>query len=137
MNTERFRTLTTVSGWPFVSVYLDDSRDTADAVTQLEAVWRDLQKHLEDNRADADVVLALEDAILRAGPAVGRQGRAVIATHDRVLINEHLVSPPRATVLRISDYPYLLPLVQLGRWRPTYVFAAVDRAGSRHHAASG
>jgi hypothetical protein len=37
MNTERFRTLTTVSG-PFVSVYLDDSRDTADVVTQLKAV---------------------------------------------------------------------------------------------------
>ena len=129
MNTERFRTLTAVSG-PFVSVYLDDARDTADAVTQLEAVWRDLQKHLHYNGADDDVVVALEDAILRGRAAVGRQGRAVIATHDRVLINEHLSSPPPTTMLRISDYPYLLPLVQLGRWRPTYVFASVDRAGA-------
>ena len=113
-----------------MSVYLDDSRDTADAVTYIEAVWGDLRKHLEDNGADQDVVVSLESAILHGQPAVGRQGRVVIATHDRVLINEHLLSPPPATVLRISDYPYILPLVELGLWRPAYVFAAVDHAGA-------
>ena len=129
MKSERFRPLATVQG-TFVSVYLDDSRDTADAVTHIEAVWGDLRKHLEDNGADQDVVVSLESAILHGQPAVGRQGRVVIATHDRVLINEHLLSPPPATVLRISDYPYILPLVELGLWRPAYVFAAVDHAGA-------
>ena len=129
MKSERFRPLATVQG-TFVSVYLDDSRDTADAVTHIEAVWGDLHKHLEDNGADQDVVVSLESAILHGQPAVGRQGRVVIATHDRVLINEHLLSPPPATVLRISDYPYILPLVELGLWRPAYVFAAVDHAGA-------
>ena len=109
-----------------MSVLADDSRDTADALTQLEAVWGDLRKHLEDNHADRDVIACLERAILYGGAAVGRQGRVVIATHYRVLINEHLPSPPPATVLRISDYPYVLPLVKRGKWRPTYVFAAVD-----------
>ena len=71
-----------------------------------------------------------KSAILHGQPAVGRQGRVVIATHDRVLINEHLLSPPPATVLRISDYPYILPLVELGLWRPAYIFAAVDHAGA-------
>ena len=129
MESERFRPLATVQG-PFVSVYLDDSRDTADAVTQLDAIWRDLRKHLEDHGADHDVVVSLEHAILHGQPAVGRQGRGVIATHERVLINEHLLSPPPATVLRISDYPYILPLVEFGMWRPMYVFAAVDHAGA-------
>ena len=129
MESDRFRPLATVQG-PFVSVYLDDSRDTADALTQLDATWGNLRKHLEDNGADQDVVVGLELAILHGQPAVGRQGRVVIATHERVLINEHLLSPPPATVLRISDYPYILPLVEFAMLRPTYVFAAVDHAGA-------
>ena len=73
---------------------------------------------------------ALERAVLHSEPAVGRQGRGVIATGDQVLVNEHLVGPPSATVLRVSDYPYIVPLMELGMWRPTYVFAAVDHAGA-------
>jgi hypothetical protein len=72
----------------------------------------------------------LEEAILSGQPTVGRQGRGVIATHDRVLFNEHLLSPPPVTTLRVSDYPYVLPLVKFGWQRPTYVFAAVDRVGA-------
>ena len=129
MESERFRPLATAQG-PFVSVYFDDSRDTADAVTRVEAIWRDVRKHLEDQGTDQHVVANLEEAILQGQPAVGRQGRGVIATRDRVLFNEHLLSPPPATVLRVSDYPYILPLVELGMWRPTYVFAAVDHVGA-------
>jgi peptide subunit release factor 1 (eRF1) len=47
-----------------------------------------------------------------------------------VLINEHLVSPPPTTVLRTSDYPYVLPFVEFGMPRSTYVFAAVDHIGA-------
>ena len=129
MESERFRSLTTAQG-PFASVYVDDSRDSAEAVAQLEARWRDVRRHLEDKGADEDVIVRLENAILHAQPAVGRQGRGVIATHDGVLINEHLLRPPPATVLRISDYPYIMPLTELGTWRPTYVFAAVDHVGA-------
>ena len=129
MESERFRPLATTQG-PFVSVYFDDSRDTADAVIRVEAIWRDVRKHLEDQGTDQQVVANLEEAIVRGQPAVGRQGRGVIATHDRVLFNEHLVSPPPVTTLRVSDYPYILPLVEHGRWRPTYMFAAVDHVGA-------
>ena len=129
MESERFRPLARTQG-PFVSVYFDDSRDTADAVIRVEAIWRDVRKHLEDQGSDQQVVANLEEAIVRGQPAVGRQGRGVIATHDRVLFNEHLVSPPPVTTLRASDYPYILPLVEHGRWRPTYMFAAVDHVGA-------
>lgn len=129
MKTDRFRPLATAKG-RFVSVYFDDSGDTADAVSRRVAIWRDVRKHLEDQGADQQVVENLEEVILRGEPAVGRQGRGVIATPDRVLFNEHLLSPPPVTTLRASDYPYVLPLVEFGRQRPTYVFAAVDRVGA-------
>lgn len=129
MESERFRPLVTVKG-QFVSVYFDDSRDTADAVSRVEAISRDVRKHLEDQGADEHVVANFEEAILRGQPAVGRQGRGIIATHDRVLFNEHLLSPPSVTELRVSDYPYILPLVELAIRRPSYLFAAVDHLGA-------
>ncbi|BBZ49078.1 hypothetical protein H7H82_22280 [Mycobacterium heidelbergense] len=129
MRSERLRGLVTAQG-PFASVYFDDSHDTADAVGQLDARWRDIRKHLEDRDADAEIIGRLEQAVLNHRPAVGRRGRAVIATSDQVLVNEELASPPPATVVRLSDYPYVVPLIELATPRPTYVFAAVDHTGA-------
>ena len=67
MESERFRPLATVQG-PFVSVYFDDSRDTADAVARVEAIWRDVRKHLEDQGTDQHVVANLEKPSCTANP---------------------------------------------------------------------
>jgi stalled ribosome rescue protein Dom34 len=47
-----------------------------------------------------------------------------------VLVNEHLSSPPPTTVVRLSEYPYFMPLVEFGEQRPPYLFAAVDHLGA-------
>ncbi|MGO9509430.1 MAG: Vms1/Ankzf1 family peptidyl-tRNA hydrolase [Mycobacterium sp.] len=129
MRSERLRWLTKAQG-PFVSVYFDDSHDTPDATERLKAVWRNIRKQLEDWGAGAGIIGTLEEAVLNHRPAVGRRGRAVIATGDQVLVNEQLTSPPPATVVRLSDYPYIVPLIELEMQRPTYVFAAVDHTGA-------
>ena len=129
MQSERLRWLINATG-PFASVYFDDSRDTADAVEHLEVTWRDILKDLEAQNAGPAVIGKLEEAVLHSRPAVGRRGRGVIATGDQLLMNEHLISPPPATVVRVSAYPYVLPLIDLKLQRPTYVFAAVDHAGA-------
>jgi Bacterial archaeo-eukaryotic release factor family 2 len=138
MQPEQFRSLLTARG-PFVSVYLDDSRDVSDPPAQMAAVWRDLRKHLEHEGADAEVIAALEQVVLHGRPAVGHQGLAVIATPQGIALEHHLKTPPTSTLLRISDYPYLLPLLDLGGPRAAYLLAAVDREGAdltvRHGAA--
>ncbi|MGA9362187.1 MAG: hypothetical protein WBW75_30595 [Mycobacterium sp.] len=129
MRSERLKWLVKADG-PFASVYFDDSHNTADAVEQLETKWQDIRKQLETVGAGGAVIGKLEEAVLHHRPAVGRRGRAVIATSDQVLINEQLISPPPAMVVRLSDYPYIVPLIDLEVQRPTYVFAAVDHAGA-------
>lgn len=129
MRSERLKWLAKAEG-PFVSVYFDDSHDTADATEQLDAKWRGIRKHLEDQGGGAEIIGMLEEAVLNHRPAVGRRGRAVIATSDQVLVNEQLINPPPATVIRLSDYPYIVPLIDLEMQRPTYVFAAVDHRGA-------
>jgi len=129
MRSERLRGLVKTQG-PFASVYFDDSHDTADAVEQLETKWRDIRRHLEDRGACAEIIGTLGKAVLNHQPAVGRRGRAVIVTSDQVLINENLISPPPTTVVRLSDYPYVVPLIDLEMRRLTYMFAAVDHTGA-------
>jgi hypothetical protein len=46
------------------------------------------------------------------------------------LLTEALTSPPSVTVLRVSDYPYVLPLLDSEASRPPYVFAAIDHLGA-------
>ncbi|HTX95397.1 MAG TPA: Vms1/Ankzf1 family peptidyl-tRNA hydrolase [Mycobacterium sp.] len=128
MQSDRLRWLVEAEG-PFASIYFDDSHDTPDAVEQLEITWSDIRHDLEELGAGVQILGQLEE-VLHHRPAVGRRGRAVIATAGAVLLNERLISPPPDTVVRLSDYPYLVPLIDLEMRRPTYVFAVVDRAGA-------
>ncbi len=129
MRSDRLKWLVKAQG-PFASVYFDESHDTQDAVEKLETNRGDIRKQLEDLGADAALIDKIEGAVLHHRPAVGRRGRAVIATGDEVLIDEPLAGPPPAMVVRLSDYPYVVPLIELEMQRPTYVFAAVDHTGA-------
>ena len=51
MQSARFRSLVGAQG-PFASLFFDDSRDTLDAVEQLEARWRGIRKHLEQRSGE-------------------------------------------------------------------------------------
>lgn len=129
MRSDRLHSLLGARG-PFVSIYLDDSHNTADAAAQLKARWRDLYKHLENENVDPTTISRLEVAVLDHRPAVGRRGRIIVATREQTLLNEQLTTPPPATVLRISAYPFVVPLIEFSSQRPTYVVAAVDREGA-------
>jgi peptide chain release factor subunit 1 len=115
---------------PFASIYFDDSHDAQDAATGLEVKWRDIARELEDYRAEAALVSLLERAVLDARPPVGRSGRGLIATANGVLIDEHLVAAPPSPVVRVSDLPYVVPLIEYGPVSPTYMVAAVDNVGA-------
>ena len=96
MNSESIRELASVHG-PFVSVYLPS-----------EVVeWPVLRHSLEVQEADLAALAALDDALNRGTTA----GRALIATREGVLLDGPPAWSPRAAVARLSDLPYLLPLV--------------------------
>jgi hypothetical protein len=128
MQSERFRSLLTSQG-PFGSVYFDDSHNTEDAEAQIELKWRALREQLEQQGADPALTDNIEQAIRDARPAVGRSGRAVVASQDGVLVNEHLIRPT-GPMVRVSSLPYIVPLVEHGEENPTYLVVAVDHQGA-------
>ncbi|MGV1089126.1 MAG: hypothetical protein ACOYBX_14195 [Mycobacterium sp.] len=135
MQSDRFRGLVDATG-PFVSVYFDDSHDSGDAVAQLDARLRDLRKHLEDQSVDADVIEAIETAAHAKYP-VGRSGRGLILSGSQIVLDEHLIRPPVATVVRVSELPYLVPVIEHGALHTSYLTVAVDNTGADISLASG
>ncbi|MGE4362929.1 MAG: hypothetical protein AB7E41_12160 [Mycolicibacterium sp.] len=129
MPIDRLRSFADASG-PFVSLYVDDTRDNPDAEKRATIRWQAIRRNLEDSGAAEHMIGAVERALLHSQPGVGRGGRAVIAGREGVLLNDHLGAPPSITVLRVSEYPYVLPLLDLTTSNPPYVFAAVDHLGA-------
>jgi hypothetical protein len=129
MHSDVFRPLVDAKG-PFVSIYFDDSHDTQDAAAQLDARLRDVRKQLEGQSVDTSVIDAIDSAVRGTHPPVGRSGRAVIASGHTVVVDEHLNRPPAATALRVSELPYLVPIVEHGLLHTPYLLVAVDHAGA-------
>jgi len=129
MDSERLRPLLTAPG-PFASVYFEDSHDTPDADAQLELRWRALREQLEELGADESVTADMERAVLGARPPIGRSGRAVIAGADGVVLNEHLIRPTAAPIVRLSKLAYVIPIVEHGFQDLNYLLVAVDHTGA-------
>jgi peptide chain release factor subunit 1 len=138
MDSERLRPLLTAPG-PFASVYFEDSHDTQDADAQLELRWRGLREQLEELGADESVTADMERAVMHVRPPVGRSGRGVVAGADGVVLNEHLIRPTAAPIVRLSKLPYVIPIVEHGFQDLNYLLVAVDHTGAdiTVHTASG
>ncbi len=113
-----------------MSVFFDDSHDTADAAAQLDARLRDVRKNLEDASVDPAVIDALDAAVRAKHPPVGRSGRAVIASGTQIVLDERLDVPPPTTVLRVSELPHIVPVIEHGRLHTTAMLVAVDHTGA-------
>lgn len=131
MHADRFRRLVDAQG-PFISIYFDDSHDTADAGAQLDARLRDIRKNLEDQAIDAGVIEGIDARVRATHPPVGRSGRGLVAsaTTGTVLLDQHLGVPPVATLIRVSDLPYIVPIVEHGVPRTSSLMVAVDSTGA-------
>lgn len=129
MDSERFRQLLTIKG-PFASIYFEDSHDTQDAAAQLDLKWRGLREQLIEQGVDEPVIDDIERAVMDLRPPVGRSGRGVVAGADGVILNEHLLRPTAAPIVRVSELPYIVPIVEHGFESPAYVLVAVDHAGA-------
>lgn len=133
MESNRFHRLAHAVG-PFVSLYFDDSHDTGDAAAQLDARLRDVRKHLEERSVDSATIEMIEQAVRASHPPVGHSGRAVIArldgTQSEIMFDEHLLRSPASTLVRVSELPYLVPVIEHGILHTSYLTAAVDSTGA-------
>lgn len=129
MDTMRLRELVTTDG-PFASVYFNDTHDTEDALTLRGLRWRELRNELAGQGTSEVTLDTLESAVHEADPPVGSSGRALVAADDVILLDRELDEPPARPVARLSDLPYLVPLLEHGEIPPPHVVAVTDRVGA-------
>ncbi|UQX11135.1 Rv2629 family ribosome hibernation factor [Candidatus Mycobacterium methanotrophicum] len=129
MDSQRLRPLLTARG-PFASIYFEDSHDTQDAAAQVDLKWRALREQLEKLGASKSVTADIERAVMDLRPPIGRSGRAVVAGADGVVLNEHLLRPTAAPIVRVSELPYVVPIVEHGFTDLNYLLVAVDHTGA-------
>lgn len=119
---------------PYVSVYLNVSRDAEDAPKAIGLRWRAAREDLEGQGADAATLDAVERTVGEAGgrgeTPVGPQGQAVFAAGGRVVLNELLPEPPRRTIARFSPLPHAMPYAVQRDDRIAFVRVAIDRLGA-------
>ena len=128
MNTETLRPLLEDAG-PFASVWLDVSQDTENGAAALEVRRRDLRDRLAALGAGDDLVQAVDEAVRAGGPAVGRAGRALVATTRHVVATQ-TDEPPADLQARVSDLPYVLPVLRRSTPLVPHVLVVVDRTGA-------
>jgi hypothetical protein len=97
MNTETIHGMATAHG-PFASVYLPPGTDGPD--------WPVLRRALAAQNAPQEMLVVLDDVLRH-----GREGRALIVNPSGVLVDGAPAWAPHAPVARLSDLPYLLPLM--------------------------
>jgi peptide chain release factor subunit 1 len=138
MDSGRFRELLGASG-PFASVYFEDADDDSDHIPALDLKWRALRDELERQDADESITAAMEHAVLELRLPIGRAGRAVIACPAGVLVNEYLLRPAAASVVRVSELPYIVPILEFGVAHSDYLLVVDDGTGAfitSHHEAA-
>jgi peptide chain release factor subunit 1 len=129
MESDRFRLLLDTPG-PFASVYFADAEDIDAVGAQVDLDWRALRERLDQQGADEAVTAEIEHAIMDLRPPIVRGGRALIAGATGVLLNEHLLRPTAEPVVRVSELPYIVPILQYGFEHSNYLLVMVDPTGA-------
>ena len=129
MYSARFRQLLGEPG-PFTSVYFDGSAEADDTAVALALKWRGLRDNLEQYGADASITAEIEHAVMHLPPPGGRGGRAVIASATGVILNEYLLRPAARPVVRVSELPYIVPILEHGVEHTRYLLVVADPRGA-------
>jgi peptide chain release factor subunit 1 len=129
MQSDRFRPLLATPG-PFASVFFADTEDADDAAAQARRQWPALREQLKCQGADDAVVAEIEYAVTELDPPIRRGGRAVVAGATGVVLNEYLLRPATEPVVRVSELPYIVPILEHGFEHSNYLLVVVDPRGA-------
>lgn len=129
MNTADLKNRIDGTHGPFVSIYIDNSHNTEDAIKTHELQWRAVQDKLREQGAPDELIAKVPELAQRGGTPVGERGRALIFNQDGIVVDDELpVVPPKPDV-RFSIMPHLLPLFEFGAPQQHILLAEVDREG--------
>ncbi|WAC91800.1 hypothetical protein [Mycobacterium sp. Aquia_213] len=129
MQSDRFRPLLATPG-PFASVFFADTENADDAAAQARRQWPALREQLKWQGAHDSVIADIEYAVTELDPPIHRGGRAVIAGATGIVLNEYLVRAAAEPIVRVSELPYIVPILEHGFEHSSYLLVVADAGGA-------
>lgn len=127
---------------PFVSAYLNVSRDAEDADQAIAVRWHDARQKLAEQGAEEPTLRAMDAVVGRGKGESGPFGQIVFATGGSVVFDQLVADPPQDQAAGLGPLPDPLPyLARRGQHVPHVLavvnsvggdISAVDMAGVRH-----
>ncbi len=117
---------------PYVSIHAEVSRHTEDAAQQLDARWRSIRSHLEEEGIDEATMQVLEDALREKPDVPGEVWATVVAAAGGEIVL-HDVRAGHSTWpegVEIGPLPDIAGLVTVTDGDVPFVLAVVDRQGA-------
>lgn len=116
---------------PFVTVYLDASRNTEKGAHEVELRWRGVREALQKAGAtDADLQ-ALDDRATDDQGLPGAHGLVLVAAGGEVVFDATLPAPPvQGEQGLVAPLPHLMPYLAQATPRIGYVLCATDLTGA-------
>ncbi|GAA2632541.1 Vms1/Ankzf1 family peptidyl-tRNA hydrolase [Dactylosporangium fulvum] len=115
---------------PFASLYLDVSRDTADAARMIGIRWRDARDDLDRAGADTATLDAFEATLNTLPPVEGRAGLALFGAGGETLLAETFPNPPSVTGSSLGSLPDVMPLAAARGEILPWMRVVVDHTGA-------
>lgn len=123
---------------PWISVYLDDSRDTESAREAIGVRWRDAREDLTAAGAPVAPVQAAEQTLLHAPHRPGKHGAALFAGSDAKAYHQWVPVPPALPEARFDILPHVVPMLFERGQQVRWLRVVVDRTGGTiEYAATG
>jgi hypothetical protein len=98
---------------PFLSAYVDVSRDTEDAARRIELAWRAHREQCAERGVPGNLADVVEERVLAAVSAPGQARRMVVAADDDVLVDDVVVGAGGDEVADVVGWG---PLPDLTAW---------------------
>ncbi|MFC9397018.1 hypothetical protein ACFTWS_28215 [Streptomyces sp. NPDC057027] len=96
---------------PYVSVYLDTSRNIEHPDRAIALRWRRLRESLSRQGADRGLLNVLDEAVGTDTEVPGVHGQTLFSAHGTLVLNGELPRPPEHDSARYSTLPEAMPLV--------------------------
>ncbi|MFB7451198.1 hypothetical protein [Streptomyces sp. NPDC056194] len=96
---------------PYVSVYLDTSRNIEHPDRAIALRWRRLRESLSRQGADRGLLNVLDEAVGTDTEVPGAHGQTLFSAHGTLVLNGELPRPPEHDSARYGTLPEAMPLV--------------------------
>ena len=115
---------------PYLSVYLDVSRDTEEAARAIDARWRAAADRLLDRGAPQQLLAEVADRMLALTGVAGSAGRMVVAAREQILVDEVVPCPEHVGVVDWGPLPDVTGWLADIESARSVLLVLADRAGA-------